>query len=371
MPPLARDTYRGAGPSAGRRTAFGVVALIGACLIGLLVAEGALRLLGERPFTPYHLDVTIEPGGSLVLPHPTRGFANRPGRFAVTFDHRGTAYYTNLPNGNRITRPMETYAQSSSQPAIWLFGCSFTYGWGLNDAETFPWKLQERLPGYDVQNFGVYGYGTIHSLRQLEEAFGERPAPAVAVLCYGALHEERNLLIRRRRKSISAHSKTVGQAITQPYARLTPAGTLEYGIGPATYRPFPFMTHSALVYLVERRYDAFEARRAHTAALARALVDEFAARCREHDVPFVLAAIFPANDMLAHAEEAGLPAVDLTLDLDQPGLRGPRAEGHPSSAATTQYADRLYAFLADQVLPGAATDPAPASPTVAAMPQTD
>lgn len=72
--------------------------------------------------------------------------------------------YSTLPSGWRAT-PQHPEADE----AVLLFGCSFTWGEGLNDRDTIAWQLADRL-GDKVQvfNFGFPGYGSHHMLAHLE-----------------------------------------------------------------------------------------------------------------------------------------------------------------------------------------------------------
>lgn len=106
---------------------------------------------------------------------------------------------THLPDTLRVTRPLSECHREDRREAIWVFGCSFTHGWSLNDEETYPWVLQQRLPDYQVVNFGVSGYGTLHSLMQFREALRTRDKPKAAVVAYGFLHDRRNTFLRARR----------------------------------------------------------------------------------------------------------------------------------------------------------------------------
>lgn len=51
---------------------------------------------------------------------------------------------------------------------ILFFGCSYTFGWGVNDDETLPYFVQELAPDYHAYNYGVNGYGTQQVLAKLE-----------------------------------------------------------------------------------------------------------------------------------------------------------------------------------------------------------
>jgi len=73
--------------------------------------------------------------------------------------------YTTDEKGRRITADN----QSTADTLILLFGCSYTYGEGLNDDETFAWQLSELLgPKFQVYNYGFHGYGSHQMLALLE-----------------------------------------------------------------------------------------------------------------------------------------------------------------------------------------------------------
>jgi hypothetical protein len=75
--------------------------------------------------------------------------------------------YTIDSNGQRITPP---FIKSNDSRSILFFGCSVTFGYGLNDESTFPYiagmKLKDK---YKVYNFGFEGYGTHQMLAALTQ----------------------------------------------------------------------------------------------------------------------------------------------------------------------------------------------------------
>lgn len=75
---------------------------------------------------------------------------------------------------------------------IGVFGCSQTFGEGVNDDETFSARLQTILPGSQVLNFGVHGYGTDQMLLKLEKQ-GQAYDLDVVVLAFAWFHLERNV----------------------------------------------------------------------------------------------------------------------------------------------------------------------------------
>ena len=108
-------------------------------------------------------------------------------------------------------------------PAVLFFGCSFTFGSGLEDHETLPWQFQE-LSGNQVQaiNFGHPGYGPHQSLAMLEnqhdlEVISDRK-PIAAI--YSCISDHVNRAAGR------AHWDPSG-----PHYQVNPDGSCSY-VGP-------------------------------------------------------------------------------------------------------------------------------------------
>ncbi|MEJ2615282.1 MAG: hypothetical protein P8Z35_09995, partial [Ignavibacteriaceae bacterium] len=69
-------------------------------------------------------------------------------------------------NGLRISPP---FVVSEVKGCVLFFGCSFTYGQGVNDSETMPYQVGIKSHGkYHIYNFGVKGYGPHQMLSELE-----------------------------------------------------------------------------------------------------------------------------------------------------------------------------------------------------------
>jgi hypothetical protein len=316
-----------------------VIGLAGA----VLSAEAVLRVCRGLP--GQRLDIVVEPGGKYQTPDPVLGFRPIPGRYSALFDHRYPWHFTNLPDTTRITRPLDTYVGRARGPGIWVFGCSFVQGWGLDDEGTLPWKLQERFPDHDVVNFGVGGYGTLQSLLQFQRVLRERPKPLVAILVYADFHDERNVRSMAWRDANISYERFGSTA--QPFARLDGDGRLRVEHGDSAVPLIWFRSRSALFDLAVVGYgiarDAFL--RSHE--VSELLIQQFAEESRRHDVHFVLAGISPSDltrAMVRRFAAKGVRAVDISVDLDDPANRIPY-DGHPSAFANEQHADSIAAIL--------------------------
>lgn len=80
--------------------------------------------------------------------------------------------YTFNDKGWRLLPPANPGAQND----LLLFGCSFTFGYGLEDEQTWPWKLAALLgPDWDVENYSANAYSINHLLCMLEHGLIEIP----------------------------------------------------------------------------------------------------------------------------------------------------------------------------------------------------
>lgn len=335
--------------SVHRRVVFAFSSLLVVIIVLSIAVETVVRLQGHRSWQPHGISVQVHPGGKYSRRHPTLGYSTIPGSFTVTLYDGYSFKTTHLPNTLRITKPLKEYRFDRRRPGIWIFGGSFTYGATLDDEETYPWLLQERLPQYDVVNFGVNGYGTIHSLIQFREALETQSPPEVAIVAYGFFHDERNTFLRIRRKAVAPWNKL--GPLVQPYARIRRDGMLDYFLADVEYREFPLMRYSAFVHYLEQRYNQIEDRYYHSHQVSRLIITEMHNLAMEAGCQLVVAGIYRGSDaMLNYARRGGLHTVDISVDLSEKSNNNLPHDAHPSALANEQYADKLEAFLRSRVL---------------------
>jgi hypothetical protein len=84
------------------------------------------------------------------------------------------------PYGWRVAPPAPSAPRS-----LLFFGCSFTFGYGLNDEESYPYRVAVKAGGrFAVHNFGQNGWGPNQMLSLLEHNLAEevvRQPPELAV----------------------------------------------------------------------------------------------------------------------------------------------------------------------------------------------
>lgn len=105
-----------------------------------------------------------------IVPDAELGYAPKAQasatRSTVTVDGKPvySVTYTTGADGWRAT-PQHPKASK----AVVFLGCSYTMGEGVEDADSYPWKVAEALgDDWQVYNFGLSGYGAHHALALLE-----------------------------------------------------------------------------------------------------------------------------------------------------------------------------------------------------------
>lgn len=319
-----------------------IIALIPVCF------ELALWVLQYRPYrqTEYAIQSTPE---RCLISHPTLGFGLNPGTYSVTINDSLSYSVTHGLDSLRVT---SSSVVSDSLPQLWLMGCSYTYGMGVNDEETFAWLLQEKHPELRVRNFGVPGFGTVQSYLQLKQLLEAGEIPGQVILNYADFHDERNVLAPRYRHALSVGFRGADSTINEvmdgsriPFAS-TNAGSLQIQSvawdslyqdwrGRATFASVNFwQTFSDNIH----QYDL--APRNTTVSLIQAMN----AFCSERNIPFLVTGLTQSKEtrsLLQTLDSLGISTQDISVDLSDPTYNHLPYDSHPNARAHREYAEGI------------------------------
>ncbi len=328
----------------------------GSVLFALLVGEAAARL-SMAP--PYRSNRVLRLVPSLHRADPLIGRVLSPD--PVRIHHRvvdprdGSVVYDvmySVDKGQRLTaRP------APNGPALIATGCSFTFGNGLNDEDTWPSLLQAGLPDYRVKNVAGMGYGTDQALLAAERQIRQSPGgTAAVVLGFGDFQVDRNRSSQGWMVSVYPFSKprfAIGPEGDAVYKGQVSAWTL--GLAG---RYSDLLAHTANV-VANRIYGA----PTHEGAeeLTAALITTFAKRFEAMGVRLAVVVLPWSDDntpqsrgdrafVVEHLRAAHIP----TMILDLPRLPDGRFDlkrfslgydKHPNRQYTQALAEQLRQFL--------------------------
>jgi len=121
--------------------------------------------------------------GPLFVEDATLGYSLHPGSYDITEQRQGQnhRFHLTVDDGGRRST---SYFPTHMPRRIFICGDSAMFGWGLNDEETVPWLLQQRLPQYQVVNLSSTSFSTVHALLQLRRADVQLSSSDIVVLTY-------------------------------------------------------------------------------------------------------------------------------------------------------------------------------------------
>ncbi len=147
----------------------------------------------EPPRETEYSDGETNPGNSDIMDlfgrHKFLGWAPIKGKSfieRVRFDNKllYQVKYTIDQHGLRIA-PLPPHTPQRESACLLFFGDSFTFGEGVRDEETMPYRVGEKTKRrYQVYNFGFLGYGPHQMLTQLQQGLVDAVIeckPAVAI----------------------------------------------------------------------------------------------------------------------------------------------------------------------------------------------
>jgi lysophospholipase L1-like esterase len=302
--------------------------------LAALAAEGALRLLGYRPWPR-------EAGSGPPLRHARDaqlGWVPEPGRYAVPVAGVETAV-TIWANRTRAVAPEER----GDDADVLVLGGSFSFGQDVGDSDSWAWQLQERLPDLRALNLAANAYGTYQSLIRLERYLEHaRRPPRVVVYGFFDHHIARN--VASWGWLVNLEQGNPGGAFHVPYATLDAEGRLRRAPQPGVYPRLPLRTTLAAVPLLERGLAVWSTRDRHGSGqrVTALLLAALEATSQRAGARLLVAALrwSPGSrtSFTRLLEAAEIPLVD----CDDPRLRTPAwrvsSDGHPNARAHAHWA---------------------------------
>jgi hypothetical protein len=288
------------------------------------------------------------------LPNDYLGWSNRPGKYTIMFKQRTTEQSHSFTatideSGNRITSFTPELFKGKKE--IWIFGDSFTFGFGNNDETTFPFFLQQFLPDYRIVNYGVSGYGNVHAYLQIKREFeNEKTIPATIVVVYGDFFTDRNVAAPSRLKGIKQYrselnilnDRNVATSSKQPTSQHHPRASVNNGELKIDYVPL----------FSELHYNAKDPSVGYQYEVTKKLLSEIYNIGKKHGTKMILAFVRGEDSdvAVAHAKLIGYVISDIRpkeekYEWDNFGI----FDDHPGPLAQDNYAIKLHRTISEVI----------------------
>jgi len=255
-------------------------------VISLVLLEGLLWIMGYRPYANTDYEVVSRPNNPYVADGKL-GIQLNPGTFKFKLNKKVKFKATHLGNGQRLIPK----ANPNRKDNVVFLGCSYTYGYGVNDNESFAAITQRKHPDWNVENTAIVGYGTAQHLLQLRNRVQEE-SPECVVLCISSVHFIRtvlsqnyrsNLRIGYRRSSSDVDDRMDGARF--PYFD-DYSGKAKYANWEDLYSEMPGRYWSASINFIQNIRDRGREPKCNAIDITAHLIREMQALCKENGIPF-------------------------------------------------------------------------------------
>lgn len=149
--------------------------MLGVILISILAVEGVLRLFPALLPAAVHREHQLNDPGKMGLSHPYIGHLHTPNNALVIPNPDFDAVHHTDGHGFRNAWPWPKTAD------IVTLGDSLTFGYGVEDADTWPAIIDRALPHLRVVNLGLIGASPEQYVR-VYETFGAPLEPKVVIV---------------------------------------------------------------------------------------------------------------------------------------------------------------------------------------------
>jgi lysophospholipase L1-like esterase len=173
---VAQGNTGDSGRGLSRRLFVPIILMVGSTAVALLLAEGLIRLVAPVPLIP-----------QMYATDPHTIFRSKPNTREHSTLGEGVVWsWTTNSAGFRGTREY-TMPKPAGTRRVVVLGDSFTFGFGVEDHQTYPAVLEQRLDstcgGTDIEvvNAGVSGFSTSQELALLEHEGASLAPDAVVV----------------------------------------------------------------------------------------------------------------------------------------------------------------------------------------------
>ncbi len=320
----------------------GVLISVLSVLVIFGILETVVRLSGYKSF-PY---VVFQMRGTRMEPRPlfnpdtAVGIKLDSGTYKIYYEDGTYWQATNNKFGWRITSNDTSLYLESCLHHIDIFGCSFSYGTGLADSQTYPFLLQHRMPDYRINNYAVPGHGMAQNFVKLTEQISI-DSGAVIVYAYIAGHDFKTNHANRKKMYPSKN-------YLKGYYYLYLTESLEVVRTRYDYEPWPLVQYSALFNFLEDKYLAFldnDKSRHQASKKAVVYLNEL---CQKKHAKFIFTVLDREEvsaDMLLFCKQNKIACADISVDISTPKYNLMPYDDHPNFAANKLFAEKLYAYL--------------------------
>lgn len=312
----------------------------------LLFLEITFRILG---FSPLGINQKIVSKPEICYSTDSLGITLKEGNYKINIDNCIEYYATHNREGRRITSKTPIISPNK----IFVFGCSFAYGVGINDKDTFPFLLQNLVREYEVDNYSIPGSGTMQAYLNLKKSLEKGGRPKIVVLSYATFHEERNQLTRsfesKLFEGIKFHKDLLSTKFFYPRCIIKNKNmTIEYVDIVKDFFPIPLVKYLAIATFVDQIWNEINYKTIEGFPVSKIIFKDFQKLAEHYDFKLIIADVSynkKSNEIETFCLVNNLKYLNISPDYSKANYSLEPCDFHPNQLAHEIYAHKLYEYI--------------------------
>lgn len=280
----------------------------------LLLLELALSIInyptaGEGT---YPLDINPYP---YVTSDSILGYRHIPGNFTAQDQNSIVNISINVDGSrscskstNQVTEKIDHY-----------YGCSFTFGHGIDNIKTFCWLLQEARPSYQIKNYAVSGSGLLYAYLQITNRSVDS-IPDRIIYNYASFQNIRSTNSLKWQKQLSTISTGLNNRFPRAVIK-TDSLQIRYGPLLSEYINKGVFSKSRVVNFVEDIWASYRERTYYKSEKVNLMLFNAIQRyCSSHHIDFIVLGIDndeATKNMLIKLNAHNIFTKDISFDFHQ------------------------------------------------------
>ena len=238
-----------------------------------------------------------------------------------------------------------------------IYGCSFTFGVGLEDSNTHPYILQQKIKNYNINNFGKSGYGLVEIYYKIKKTMN--PNVKIIIINYAHFLTDRYPGSRywAKMKNIYLDNKTEKYLHEHVYMNNLIIYNEKYLKETKTYFPLfkklPLQNNLACINLLDDKYNELIDRKTyHKLEISYLILQEINTLCKKKKIQLLLTNIDDykrTTQDLDYFRTIGVKTINLNIKNNNPKYNLMPYDSHPNAVANKLFAERIYSYLSQHL----------------------